>query len=162
MGNDHYKKVDRISVKEILKYEHQLYVEDNAKIQAIREMEHIIRELGSKDAYKFSGFIRMLRSLKTPTISDNLAAYIKSKSYLGLRRNVGHTIVKNPGGEYTSFELHEHWKRIKIGIFSKFFYYDDAEYVNVYTLDISELPKYINFNFDDDDKEIYKKRLRGD
>jgi hypothetical protein len=157
-----YKKIERISVEEILKYEQKLYIEDSNKIAAISEMGSFIRDIGSKSAYKLNGFITMIRSLNCPVISNNLVNYIKTSSDHKLIGTLKNIIIENIGcSGYSYFKMHENWKRVHRGWFSWFYYYNVRDYINIYTINDEKLPLYLNHDFVAEDKEIFLKRLRG-
>jgi hypothetical protein len=162
LGKGNYKKIEKISIEEILRYEKELYIEDSNRIAAVNELGSFIRDIGSKSAFKFEGFIIMIRNLNCPVISDNLANYIKTNSNRKLKNTLKDIIVETFGcSGYSDFKMHKNWKRVHRGCFSWFYYYDVRDYINVYTISDNDLPIYINHEFSAEDNEVYLKRLRG-
>jgi len=162
LGKSSYKKVEKISVEEILKHERKLYLEDCKRIAAVNELGSFVREIGSKSAYKIKGFCVVVRGLSCPLISKNLSLYIRSVSQAVLKRDIESIIVELWGSSgYSEFKGHENWKRVKRGWFSWFYYHDVRDYVNVYTVLDSDLALHINHEFSKTDKEHYLNRLWG-
>jgi hypothetical protein len=161
LDKSNYKKIEKISVEEILRHEKQLYIEDSNKIAAVHELGSFIRDIGSKSAFKLNGFITMIRSLNCPVISDNLANYIKMNSNRKLKNTLNNIIIETFGcSGYSDFKMHKNWKRVHRGWFSWFYYYNVKDYINVYTINDKDLPLYINHEFIAEDNEIYLRRLK--
>lgn len=167
MGSNKTYKVHTISVEEILKHEKKLYIEDSKKVEAIKELGCFLREIGSKNSVTFLGFIHLLRGLKVPPLSENLAIYIRSRSNRKLKEDIKRIILKEtaiPYGFLSSWKPNELWERAepRWSLFGDYFYYySNKSYVNVYSIPEKDLPLYINHEFSIEDKEIYKNKLRG-
>jgi len=161
MGFDFDKKVEKISVSEILEYNNKVYLEDVARAQALIELTCFIKGIGSKDAYKLKGYVLIMKSLNCPYISMNLCKYIQSRPSYALKKDIDKIIIENHGGDYSSFKFHENWKVLQRGWFSCFYYYSEKNYVNVFTIPEGDLPLYINHPFDKDAKKVYLDRMRG-
>lgn len=155
------KKVEKIPIEEILMHNNKIYLEDASKARAVIELRHYVNEFGAKNACRQSGFVVLLRALNPDKITRDLVDYIKSRSYFGLRGDVHRAIYESDGDEYSSPVYRGKWKKLRRGLFS-FYYYDNNDYVNVFSIPEDELPLYVNFDFDKDDKEIYLKRMRGE
>lgn len=148
-------------MEEIQKHKQKLYLEDSLKIKAIHELSFLLRELALSKAARLSGFVSILRSLKSPMISENLEKYLMSHSNFRLRHDIRKLIVKCESNEYVSFEMYKHWNRVRRGLFW-FYYYENEDFINVYTIPEIDLPRYVNHNFSVEDKEVYMGRLRGE
>lgn len=157
-----HPKIKSISPEEIEKIERKLYIEDQKKVAAFKELQHLIKEIGVKGAYRLSGYVSLLREYKTPYISKDLFDYLKSCRYFKLKGKISEFVIHSHGGSYSAFSLREDWKRIKKGFFW-FYLYVEKEYVNVYTIPQDELPLYVNKTFKDiEDRSYYLKRMRGE
>lgn len=160
MGEGKYYKVDTILVEEILKHQQEVYIEDTLKVKAVHELSCFLREIATKKAARLSGFVRLLRGIEDPGMSENLKSYISTRSNYFLRSVVKDLIIECSGGGYSTFSMAKNWDRVRKGIFW-FYYYKDQSFVNVYTIPESDLPRCINREFDDKDLEVYRERLRG-
>ena len=157
-----HPKIKSISPEEIEKIEKKLYIEDQKKVEAFKELQHLIKEIGVKRAYRLSGYVSLLREYKTPYISKDLFDYLKSCGFFKLRNKVSEFIIQSYGGSYSSFSLKDDWKRMKKGFFW-FYWYTEKDYVNVYTIQQDDLPLYVNKSFKNvEDRSYYLQRMRGD
>lgn len=164
MVSNVYKKVRTISVEEILKHNNKLYIEDAKKAEAIYELSNFLYEIAKKDSYQINGFVKILRYLKNPPISDNLASYIKSRSNRQLKKDVRRIILKEECslGYSTIWTARENWVKVRTSFWKlgNFYYYNDKNFVNVFSIDEDDLPLYLNHKFNDKDQETYRKRLK--
>src|SRR4030042_2640175 len=150
-----HPKIKSISPEEIEKIEKKLYIEDQKKVEAFKELQHLIKEIGVKRAYRLSGYVSLLREYKTPYISKDLFDYLKSCGFFKLRNKVSEFIIQSYGGSYSSFSLKDAWKRMKKGFFW-FYWYTEKDYVNVYTIQQDDLPLYVNKSFKNvEDRSYY-------
>lgn len=166
MVSNLYKKIHTISVEEILKHEEKLYIEDKNKAEALYELSCFLREIAINNAHQIKDFVIVLRGLKTPSISDNLALYIKSKYNWQLKKDIKRIILRKSSsyGSSTTWELNDCWKKVKASFWllrNHYYYYDDKHYINVYSISEADLPLFINHEFNSKDKEVYKNRLKG-
>lgn len=153
-------EIEKISLESIKEQEHKKYLNAQKKAEAIIELEHLVKEIGSKGAYRISGYVSLLKNLILPDISIDLYHYIKSCSRFMLRGRIKNFLIASYNDSYSSFALRGDWKRIKKGWFH-FYWYAEENYVNVYTLPIDKIPLYLNKNFKDEkDREYLVYRLR--
>lgn len=155
-------KIKSISPEEIAETEKKLYIEDQKKVAAFKELQHLIKEIGVKRAYRLSGYVSLLRGYKTPYISKDLFDYLKSCGFFKLRNKVSEFMIQSYGGVYSTFALKDDWKRNKRGFFW-FYWCTEKDFVNVYTIQQDDLPLYVNKTFKDkEDRSYYLKRMRGE
>jgi len=161
MGRNKTQKVKVISVEEILKHDKKKYDKDLLKEKALIELEHYVKEIGLKNAYLLSGFVKVIRSSYISNVSENLSKYIVSRTDFQLKRDITRLIVLDHGiGPYHSLTLSECWKRTRRGLFF-YYYYNDNNYVNVFSIPDKKLPMYINHIFSKEDRKIYLNRMKG-
>lgn len=158
-------KIHTISVEEILKFNNQQFLEEQSKVDALKELRAFIKEICSKNAYKMRDLTTMIRGFTSPPISENLKNYIVSTTNRKIKRVIDNIIVKQHADDYTSFEANPEWEVIKkrSGIFKRnFYYFNEENFVNVYTIPESQLPLYMNHDWSDkNDKEHYMYRMRN-
>lgn len=161
MGSNKTQKVKVISVEEILKHDKKKYDKDLLKEKNLVELFHYVKEIGLNNACRLSGYVKIIRSSYISKVSEDLSRYIVSRTNFQLKRDITRLIVLDPGiGSYSSFTLSECWQATRRGLFL-YYYYNDNNYVNVFSIPDKKLPVYINHIFSKEDREIYLNRMKG-
>lgn len=138
-----------------------IFIEDSEIASALLELSFFIRELGKDKAYTLNTYLKKTRRFSPPVISENLWLYIKSRSRSDLIQDVKRVIIKNfRDGIFHSDKLNEDWFIIKFRGFC-YYHFERESFYNVFSIPKKNLPLFVNYNFDEQDKIAYLNRLRG-
>jgi hypothetical protein len=135
-------------------------VEDQTAARALLELSYFVKEISKDDGLTLNAYLKSVRELLPPLISDNLYRYLKSRSKKELKLDIKRIIIKKFNKSLLLKDvLNEKWKYIKKK--HNYYYFERKNFYNVFLIPKKELPLFVNHIFDPQDKIIYLERLKG-
>lgn len=147
-----------IDVNEIIKLRKMDMVNDYCKRVAQKELSYVLKDLALSKACTIKEFTRVLKRLRIPTISENLEKYLRETPRKEIKRFIKQVIIKTYESYGCCFSMHPNWKRFKKSI-RYYYYYESANFLNVYKLKEEDLPLYISGPFESEEnrKDLLKR-----